>query len=79
MLIHFGEASSIFKQKCPTLSKFYTNFKQRLYLQVGRYGVVGKITDGSDQYNQIHGYISDEILQEIMNMPKLEFLPGCLL
>ena len=38
MLIHLGEASSIFKQKCPKLSTFYTNFKQNtIYLLVGRY------------------------------------------
>ena len=29
MLIHFGEASSIFKQKCPKSSTFYTNFKHK--------------------------------------------------
>ena len=29
MLIHFGEASSIFKHKCPKSSTFYTNFKQK--------------------------------------------------
>ena len=29
MLIHFGEASSIFKQKYPKSRTFYTNFKQK--------------------------------------------------